>query len=164
MNIESEDPTLSYNQANGLIAKADACSVKRPDWYLSTADLRREARHLFQRAADANSSEEIKGRAITNLGNSLYKANRWVEAYDNYFKALEFDPSNAVASIMAAKVLHRCIDRRIGNKKVLQAVAAKHLKSAEMNIERLQELAGKHAVEQLQQLLKTNFHAPQISF
>jgi phage terminase large subunit-like protein len=154
----------SYNQANKLIEKADICSVKKPDWYLSTADLRRKARHLFQKTADSSSSKEIKGRAITNLGNSLYKANRWVEAYDNYCKALESDPSNAVASMMAAKVLHRCIDRSIGNKKVLQAVAAKHLKSAELNIERLQELAGKQAVEQLQQLLKTNFHVPQISF
>jgi len=155
----------SYNQANKLIEKADICSVKKLDWYLSTADLRRDARHLFQEAADLSSSEEIKGRAITNLGNSLYKANRWVEAYDNYCKALEADSSNAVASMMAARVLYRCIDRRIGNKKVLQAVAAKHLKSAEKNAERLRELAGKQAVEQLQKLLlRTNILVPQISF
>jgi tetratricopeptide (TPR) repeat protein len=160
-----KDHNLSYNLANGLIAKADVLPVKRPDWYLSTADLRREARRLFQKVADSNSSDEIKGRAVTNLGNSLYKANRWVEAYDNYFKALEFDPSNAVASTMAAKVLHMCIERRIGDQKVLQAIAAKHLKSAKVNIERLQELGGERAIQQFKTLLQqTDSDVPQVSF
>lgn len=161
MNID-DDPILAYNKANALIDKADACSVKRPDWYLCTADLRRDARRLFQQAAGASSSADVRGRATTNLGNSLYQANRWVEAYDSYCDALKYDPTNAVASLMAAKVLKRCINRRIGNQKVLQCVAAKHLKSAARNIERLKEIAGESALDQLKQLLKNNWSVSQV--
>jgi tetratricopeptide (TPR) repeat protein len=156
------DHNLSYNLANGLIAKADISPVKSPDWYLLTADLRREARSLFYKVADASRSNELKARAITNLGNSLFKAHRWVEAYDNYVEALNSDPSNAVAATGAAKILLRCIDRRVGNREILRSIAGKHLKSAKVNIERLRQLAGKQAVQQLQPLLQTDSDVPQI--
>jgi tetratricopeptide (TPR) repeat protein len=162
---QPNDPNLSYNLANGLIAKADVSTAKKPDWYLLTADQRREARSLFRKAADASPSDELKARAITNLGNSLFNAHRWVEAYDNYIAALNLDPTNAVAATMAATTLLICVDRRIGSREILQSVAAKHLKTAKLNVERLRQLAGERAVQQLQPLLlKTDLNETQISF
>ena len=154
---------MSYNLANGLIAKANVSWVKGPDWYLSTADLRREARSLFRKTADASPSSDLKARAITNLGNSLLTAHRWVEAYDNYLEALKSDPTNAVAATMAAKLLLRCIDRGIGSKAILRSVAAKHLGSAKINSERLRQLGGEQAVQQLAQLLESEPDVPQIT-
>ena len=155
-----DDHNLSYNLANGLVAKADVSLVKRPDWYLSTADLRREARSLFHKAAIASQSDDLKARAITNLGNALRTANRWVEAYDKYIEALKWDPTNGVAAMMAATVLLSCIDRGIGSDQILRSVAAKHLKSAKLNSERLRELAGGQAIDRLEALMGSSSDAP----
>jgi hypothetical protein len=84
----------------------------------------------------------------------LWKTHRWVEAYDAYTEALARDGSNAIASTGAAKVLLRCVARGLGDKHVLQSVAARHIKNARLHPERIAELAGVRAQEQLSKLLQ----------
>jgi tetratricopeptide (TPR) repeat protein len=143
-----------HNLANGLIALADQEPFTGHDWYPATAATRREARSHFQQAISSDNNQSILSVALTNLGNSLWKAYRWVEAYDAYTSALRHDRSNAVAATGAAKVLLRCIARGIGDKNVLQSVAARHLGIARLHPERLAELASARAQKQLSELLE----------
>ncbi|MDI6809947.1 MAG: LA2681 family HEPN domain-containing protein [Candidatus Eisenbacteria bacterium] len=103
----------------------------------------------------------MQARAFTNLGNALNRANRWVEAYDSYLKALELDRTNAVASTGAAKVLLRSIDRGIGKKEDLQAAASKHLKESRIHEARLRELTGEQAYQHLRKILDLDLDVPE---
>ena len=143
-----------YNLGNGLVALADQEPHSGNDWYLATAATRREARSHFQQAASSDDSGQIRSVALTNLGNALGRAHRWVEAYDAYSKALAHDASNAVASTGAARVLLSCIARGIGEKPVLQSVATRHLEDAKRHPGRIAELAGARAEKQLAKLLE----------
>ncbi|HEY1800978.1 MAG TPA: LA2681 family HEPN domain-containing protein [Terriglobales bacterium] len=145
---------FQYNIGNGFIALADQENYGGCDWYLTTATTRRDARNHFQQAISSENNDSILSIALTNLGNALAKAHRWVEAYDAYTKALECDASNAVAATGAAKILLCCIARGIGNKQVLQSVAARHLDSARLHPQRLAELAGARAQQALSKLLQ----------
>jgi tetratricopeptide (TPR) repeat protein len=144
-----------YNLANGLVSLADQEPYTGSTWYLRTADARRQARSHFQKAISSQDNTAVLSTALTNLGNALLKAHRWVEAYDAYAGALKQDSSNAVAATGAAKILLRCVARGIGDKRILQSVAACHLKTANLHPERLADLAGQRAQKQLAQLLKT---------
>lgn len=143
-----------YNLGNGLMALADLDSFAGHAWYLNTAEIRREARSHFQKAISSDRSAAFLSTAFTNLGNALLRSHRWIEAYDAYTDALKHDSSNAVASTGAAKILLRCMARSIGDKRVLQSVAAQHLKSAKLHQQRLAELAGLRANDQLASLLE----------
>jgi tetratricopeptide (TPR) repeat protein len=144
-----------YNLGNGLMALADQEPYTGNTWYLKTADTRRRARSHFQKAISSRDNAAVFSTAFTNLGNALLRAHRWVEAYDAYAGALKHDNSNAVAATGAAKILLRCVARGIGDKRILQSVAARHLKTANLHPERLADLAGARAQKQLAQLLKT---------
>lgn len=143
-----------YNLGNGLMALADLESCAGHAWYLNTAEIRREARSHFQKAISSDRSVAFLSTVFANLGNALLRSHRWIEAYDAYTDALIHDSSNAVASTGAAKILLRCIARGVGDKRVLQSVAARHLKSANLHQQRLAVLAGLGANDQLASLLK----------
>lgn len=147
------DGAFHYNLGNGLVALADQEKYASLDWYLTTASLRREARNEFQLAVSAPKPGETVAVALTNLGNSLARAHRWVEAYDAYAKALTHDASNSIASTGAAKILLRCIARGIGERKILKAVAARHVARAKTHAPRIVELAGAKAEAHLAKLL-----------
>jgi tetratricopeptide (TPR) repeat protein len=149
-----KQPILHYNLGNGLFALADLEPYAGYDWYLTTAATRREGRAELQQAISSNQNHGILSVALTNLGNALWKAYRWVEAYDAYSRALAHDASNAVASTGAAKVLLRCVERGIGNKKTLESVAARHLATARLHPERIAQLAGANAQKHLTSLLE----------
>src|SRR5258706_9540827 len=113
-----------FSAANGLAAQADLTPFKGPDWYLQTDSLRREARMFFRAAAMRSDRGEIRARAFTNLGNALLRGYRYLEAYDAYVQALDVDPSNAIASTGAARILLDFADRGLGNARLMRAVAA----------------------------------------
>src|SRR5215469_2259853 len=144
-----------YNLGNGLAALADLKPCAGSGWYLNTAEIRRQARHHFEKASSSKNNASVVSTALTNLANSLFRAHRWAEAYDAYTSALKHDLSNAVAATGAAKILLRCVARSIGDKRVLQSVAARHLKTAKLHPERISELAGIKAQNELARLLKT---------
>ena len=149
-----QEAGFRYNLGNGLVALADQEPYGGYDWYLTTAASRREARSQFQQAISAENNSEIISQTLTNLGNALWRSHRWVEAYDAYTKALAHDSSNAVASTGAARLLLRCAARGLGNKQILQSVAARHLRTAKLHPQRIAELAGARAQEQLSKLLQ----------
>ncbi len=146
---------LQYCLANGLAGKADLLPYSGPAWYCETADLRRKARHRYRFAAEGEAGSFIASQALTNLGNALIKACRFVEAYDWYLSALRNDPSNGVALTGAAKVLLRFANKGMGDRDVLLGVAAHHLRSARENPDRIRELAGERAYKQLSELMET---------
>lgn len=154
-----DNAQILYNLGNGLLALAAQKPYTGNNWYLETAAIRREARSSLKKALSAKNNEPIVSQAFTNLGNSLFAAHRWVEAYDAYSNALQQDPSNAIASTGAARILLGCIQRRLGDKDILKSLAARYLKSANLHSKRLAELAGPRALKQLADLLKMNLPA-----
>jgi len=144
-----------YNLGNGLVALADQKASAGSVWYLNTAETRRQARSHFQKAISAKNNAAVVSMALTNLANSLFRAHRWVEAYDAYTRALKHDDSNAVAAAGAAKILLGCAAQGIGDKRILQSVAARHLKAAKLHPKRISELAGINAQKELARLLRT---------
>lgn len=145
-----------YNLGNGLVALASLTPFTNLDWYLATADMRRDARKHYRRALSLQRRGELSSVVLTNLGNSLWKAHRWAEAYDAYSHALQRDASNGVAATGAAKVLLRCIQHGIGDRDILLAVAARHLRVAKQNPRRIAELAGGRATRVLAKLLQSS--------
>lgn len=146
---------LQYCLANGLTGKTDLLSYTGPAWYCETADLRRKARHLYRFAEEGEAGSFIAPQALTNLGNALIKAYRFVEAYDCYLSALKKDPSNGVALTGAAKILLRFANEGTGDRDVLLGVAARHLRTARENPDRIRELAGERAYKQMSELMET---------
>lgn len=143
---------VRYNMANALSALAQLQPNQGSSWHLDTLEIRRRARLCYQEvilAADA----DTRACAHTNLGNELWRANRWVEAYDSFQEALLVDPSNAVARLGALKVLLRARDIGLGDPLIAEAIAARHLHEAESSRERLSELAGAAALRELDRFL-----------
>ena len=149
-----EEAGFQYNLANGLLALADLPPYAGSTWYLDTASIRSEARSHLEKAISSKDNAPVISTAFANLGNALIRSHRWVEAYDAYTSALGYDRSNAIASTGAAKVLLRCADRGLGNRRILLSVAARHLKAANVHPGRIGELAGKRAQDELTPLLQ----------
>lgn len=149
-----EEAGFRYNLANGLLALADLQPYAGSTWYLDTASIRSEARSHLEKAISSKDNAPVISTAFANLGNALIRSHRWVEAYDAYTSALGYDRSNAIASTGAAKVLLRCAHRRLGNRRILLSVAARHLKAANVHLGRIGELAGKRAQDELTPLLQ----------
>lgn len=145
---------LYQNLGNGLVASAVERGQKTPDWHLRTFSIRREARKHFQYAASKSQDIETRARSFNNLGNALNTANRWVEAYDYYICALEQDPTNAVASTGAIKILKWAIERSIGDKEKLNPALSRLIELSRLNEHRIRELAGEQAHQGLQKILK----------
>jgi tetratricopeptide (TPR) repeat protein len=153
---DPERPDILYCLANGLTGLADLVAYSGPTWYLETADVRCEARHLYQSAGSQESVPDlIKSQSLTNLGNALLKAYRFVEAYDSYLRALECDTSNGIALTGAARVLLWFAQKGIGDRDVLLGVAARQLRNARENPQRIRELAGAQAYNTLSEFLES---------
>ena len=147
---------ILYCLANGLTGLTDLVAYSGPMWYLETADVRCEARRLYQSAGSQESVPDlIKSQSLTNLGNALLKAYRFVEAYDSYLRALECDPSNGIALTGAARILLWFAQKGIGDHDVLLGVAARHLRNAREHPQRIRELAGAQAYNTLSELLES---------
>jgi len=154
---------VAYCLANGLAAQADLGVTAYPKWYLETSDIRCRARRLYQLAGSEQSTPiKIRTQSYTNLGNSLLRAYRLVEAYDCYSKALKYDSTNGVALTGAARVLLRLARVGTGDSQVLLTVAARYLSKAKENLERIRELAGEQAYRKLSELLETNIPAGEL--
>jgi len=154
---------VAYCLANGLSAQADLDATAYPEWYLETSDIRRRARRLYQLAGSEQSTPiEIRAQSYTNLGNSLLRAYRFVEAYDCYSRALKCDSTNGVALTGAARVLLWLSRVGTGDSQVLLAVAARYLSKAKENPERIRELAGEQTYRKLSELLETNIPAGEL--
>lgn len=153
----------AYNLANGLRSLAQTNPTSNRSWYLVTADLRREARQLYQSVIGASDYSEFHSRAHTNQANLLAQSFRWVEAYDSYRAALQFDPANGIASSGIVKLLNNCIDRGIGDANRLNKLAAKYTRVALESESRSRELGGERALEALRDLLSHDLPDPKLS-
>lgn len=157
---------IQYNLANALGTECQLTPYKDPSWYLETLQTRLSARAAYQKVLDSGVDNDYRARAYTNLGNELWRAHRWVEAYDAYLAALTTDPTNVVASTGAVKVLLRARDLGIGDPATAEAVAARHLRNAAGGRDRIRELAGERAVaefDRLQGLGLTGGEPPDLS-
>lgn len=143
---------VQYNLANALGNECQLIPYRDPSWYLDTLRLRLDARAAYQAVVDASVGEDYRALAQTNLGNELWRAHRWVEAYDAYLDALAIDPTNAVASTGAVKVLLRARDLGIGDPAMAEAAAARHLRNITDGRERIRELAGQEAAAEFDRL------------
>lgn len=148
---------FKYCLANGLTALADLQTYEDHKWYLRTASLRQRAKSLYHHCVEADTDEGLRARAQTNLGNTLFKAFRFVEAYDCYSRALAFDPTNTVAAAGAARILLSYAARGIGEKETLLALADEHLRHARENPGRFRELAGERAFAEFASLFQRSF-------
>jgi hypothetical protein len=104
-----DDPMVAYNLANALAALAGIDGTKLPERYLQTAGLRLESRALYGSASKAlrRKHPSLATQCLTNVGNALDYAFRWIEAFEVYVDALAIYPANGVASGAAAEVLLR---------------------------------------------------------
>lgn len=107
--LAPDNVALAYNLANAISCQAQLDEPKGADWYLRTAMLRRGARALYGESARALQAKDARlaSQVMTNLGNSLDAAHRWIEAFEAYEAALALCPDNGMASGCAAKVLVR---------------------------------------------------------
>src|SRR5262249_36621159 len=122
-------PTAAYNLANALEGLTRMDPTPAPDWYRSTANLRAEARALLGGAAPLlrKAHRGLASQCLTNLGNALDRAFRWIEALESYFDALGIYPKNAVASGCAAEVLLRVAKTGpLGDPKHLSSIGFRH--------------------------------------
>lgn len=143
---------ITYNLANALSIEARLEPFEGPSWYLRTSSARFRARATFVDAAQTE-DRELLGRVHANHGNELWRAHRWVEAYDSYLDSLDADATNAVARSGAVKVLLRAQERGIGDPHLTEAAAARHLRGLAGARDRIRELAGDVAVKDIDRLL-----------
>lgn len=103
------NPVLPYNLANALSRRAQLDQPYGLEWYLRTAAIRSRARALNWMAANQLEDEDpiLASQVVTNLGNDLEAAHRWLEAFECYQEALRLYPRNGVASGNAARALFR---------------------------------------------------------
>lgn len=150
-----EDGGLKYNLANALGSIAGLDRTPTPDWWLKTATLRRRARSLLGEAAKLTGDDdaELASRMLTNLGNGLDSAHRWVEAYECYQAALGLHPSNGVAAGCAARVLGRVASRGLlGHEEHLLEVSARLAHRAKEQRDVVARFAGLDAVKAFEAL------------
>jgi len=152
IEADSRRLDLVFSLANALSTECQLVPFENTSWFLVTLDGRRKARAAYQRVIDSRIEGEIRARSHANLGNELWRAHRWVEAYDAYLDALRADSTNYVAATGAAKVLIRARDLHIGDPSILEAAAASHLRKVDEGRERMIELAGLAAAEELDRL------------
>lgn len=119
--LHPENAEITYNLANGVHSLALANEYIDFTWYQDTYFLRLRARKLFYSVKTNDSvSFEIISQALTNLANLHWSSYRWVEAYDFYVDALQFDNKNGIASSGALKMLRYALSNGIGNHELLR--------------------------------------------
>jgi tetratricopeptide (TPR) repeat protein len=151
----SDKGRLTYNLANAVASRAQLDEPKGPDWYLRTAGERRRARALYGEAAVSLQDQDLRlaSQAMTNLGNSLDTAYRWIEAFDRYQAALNLFPQNGVAAGCASRVLGRVASTGLlGHRPHLLDVASRLADHAKRHREVVAELAGSDAVATFEKL------------
>jgi hypothetical protein len=90
---------------------------------------------------------------MTNLGNGLDAAYRWIEAFDAYQRALDLYPDNGVASGCAAEMLLRVSSVGVlGHRPHLADVAQRLAHHAKVNAETVIKFAGPAAVKAFERL------------
>jgi tetratricopeptide (TPR) repeat protein len=150
-----DDPMVAYNLANALSALAKLDGTKHPQSYLQTAGLRLESRALYGSAAMAfrKKSPKMATQCLTNVGNALDHAFRWIEAFEAYVEALSLYPENGVASGAAAEVLLRVsrTGRRRGSEH-LRAVALRLAGHSQKHAATVRAFAGESAAHRLARL------------
>ncbi|MFA7478844.1 MAG: LA2681 family HEPN domain-containing protein [Acidimicrobiia bacterium] len=100
---------LIYNLANGLEALATLDSTAVPNWYLVTHQYRFRARSLYWKSSKEMSP--LTSRSLTNLGNSLSTAHRWIEAYSYFRRACRGQKSFGPAALQAAILIRHRLQR-----------------------------------------------------
>lgn len=146
---------IRYNLANGLFGLSEMQDSSESNWHLTTWEMRREARWLYEFTARNSKDLKLATQAMTNIGNLLWRSHRWVEAYDSYIKALNYDSSNGIAAARAAQLLLYYADIGIGDSEILRSIAARHILIFKDSPESILKYAGKHALETFSKLLKT---------
>ncbi len=142
-------PGTAYNLANAFSALAQFDEYDGVAWYLRTSAQRRDSRALLALAAEGHreSAPMQASRALTNLGNALDLAHRWIEAYEVYRTALEIFPSNGVASGCAAQVLLRVAELElVGHEPHMVSIAQRLAHHAQHHEEVVESFAGPTAV------------------
>lgn len=106
-NDEIPPAELTYNLANGLDSLSLIDRTPTPGWYLATHPVRLRARRLYWDSFLAASKPALRLQALTNLGNSLSRAHRWIEAYDCYSRACKIDSANGPVALQLALLTSR---------------------------------------------------------
>lgn len=148
-------PGNAYNLANALWSRALLEKPHGLKWYLRTSTLTSRARALYWLAArqQRDYDKKLASQTVTNLGNMLDAAHRWIEAYDCYMEALDIHPQNGVASGIAARVLLRVGRYGAHNHRThLVGLAHKHAQHAKDNLATVREFGGEQAVATIQGL------------
>jgi len=146
---------LSYNLGNGLHALSLCLIDNSFDWYLSTHNIRQEARYLFNLVRTAKSADaEVKTQASTNFGNILNSSYRWVEAHDAYMYALEIEPNNGVASSGAIKILNHCRNVAIGDENLIVSEQIRLAEITRNSKDTILKFAGPAALKKIEDIIK----------
>ncbi|MBW2567849.1 MAG: hypothetical protein JRD93_00375 [Deltaproteobacteria bacterium] len=146
---------IRYNLANGLFGLSEMEDVSGGIWHLNTWEMRREARRLYEFTTRNSKDPNLSTQALTNIGNLLWRSHRWVEAYDSYIEALNYDQSNGIAAARAAQLLLYYADLGIGDPEVLKGVAARHIHIFKDSPENILKYGGRRALESLSKLLES---------
>lgn len=149
------DTALPYNLANALARRAQLDKPYGLDWYLRTATIRSRARALNWIAANQLEDEDpqFASQVMTNLGNALDAAHRWLEAFECYEQALRLYPRNGVASGNAARALFRVAQNdTFEHQPHLFDIALQFAQHCKENLDVVAVFAGPHAVATYQEL------------
>lgn len=155
LQLHPDHPELPYDLANALASRAHLDQPHGLDWYLRTATIRSRARALNWIAANQFEDEEpqLASRAMTNLGNDLEAAHRWLEAFECYEEALRLYPRNGVASGNAARALLRVAQNdTFEHQAHLIDIALQLAQHCKENLDVVAAFAGLHAVATYQKL------------
>jgi hypothetical protein len=154
-HLVPDDGGLTYNLANAISCQAQLDEPKGADWYLRTATLRRKARALYGESAKTLEEKDARlaSQVMTNLGNSLGAAHRWIEAFEAYQAALALCPDNGMASGSAAGVLVRIARLQMfGHEPHLRDLAARLAHHAKAHRDTVLEFGGPAAAATFEKL------------
>lgn len=147
---------LQYNVANG---RASLHKLNAREWKsvdpglppgliaLRDRELLRLLRRGFSDVGYSDVHDDIRGRALCNLGNELDHSGRWVEAYQAYVDALAADPTNGNAAGNAAEMLRIRAARGRGLPGHYAALYDRYREQAQQHRVRTVELAGEEVAK-----------------
>lgn len=141
------DLLLRYKLANGLSQLGKLERFIDPGWYVTTHPQRKEARRLYQEVINRTEANDLRAKALVNVGNEMDTGFRWVEAYDCWVLALQADPSNGVAALSAANMLLRRIREPGQHPSATSRVAGYYARLARKLSSHIQGIAGHSAAE-----------------
>jgi tetratricopeptide (TPR) repeat protein len=156
-----DEPSILYNLGNALIPRANLIVLPTAaDWCVVTGDDRSRAKVLFQKVAEHRESDNsLRARALNNLGNSLARTFRLIEAYDCYARAVEQDPRNSIALSCAAKSLIDLVDYGLVVPGDVEPAIAGHVSRANASADTINDLAGDAAGAKIHAFLSGSSHS-----